>query len=206
MITFWWLFKPNLEQFVTFCNCFFDFISYPLIGWLFNRKDSQQCKFIYTFNDRVNNELHIIFSQFFPSICLTFWSSKNRKLNALCLFEFFVFLVIIWFEAVFLSKECSLVKWSKTVKWSLMVFGRVSVKTRSWVIMGSMKLLEVGVTLVGNLSCISKSYASNRATYVLSFRSSFNMSIIKSPKSNVSQANPSENATNSLDVPWSCWF
>ena len=65
MITFWSLFNPGtrLKQFVTICDCVFDLVSYPLIGWLCNRTDSQQCKFIYTFTDRVNNGLHMIFSQ-----------------------------------------------------------------------------------------------------------------------------------------------
>ena len=37
---------------------------------------------------------------------------------------------------------------------------------------------------VGNSFCMSKSYASKRATYFFLSRSSFNVSILKSPKSN----------------------
>ena len=189
MITFWWLCNPTLEQFVTFCDCLFDFVSYPLIGTLFTRTESQRCKIIYTFTDRVNNGLHMIFSRCFLSIRFNFWYNKKRKLNALSSLRFFVFLVIVWFEAVFPSKECSLVKGSKTVKWSLMVVVRVSVQATFWVIMWPMQLLEVGVTLVGSLFCNSKSYSSEGVLYYFLSRSSFNVSILKS-KSNVSPVKP----------------
>ena len=186
MITFCWLFNPNLEKFITFSDYIFDFIIIPLIGWLLTRTDRSGANLSTHSLTDLTMDSTWDSTDVFSSICFNFWSNKKINFNALCPFRLFVFLVLVGFDTVFLSKVCSLVKCSKTVKWSLMVVERVWVRTTFWVITWSMQLLEVGVTLVGNLFCISKSYASKRATYFFLSRSSFNVTMLKSPKSNVS--------------------